>query len=160
MRYNYIAIEGNIGAGKTCLSTMIAEQFNGKLILEQFEDNSFFTVAIQGWGFISTLKEWKQSKWVLLRSNAISPFGVEFTSEHFIDLVERYDDKEKDSIKTFFTNGRSVAGIGNSYLQDILFRAKVNPKRKVADITASEKKALYRAVKDTIDPLVLRSRTR
>jgi deoxyguanosine kinase len=41
MRYNYIAIEGNIGAGKTCLSTMIAEQFNGKLILEQFEDNSF-----------------------------------------------------------------------------------------------------------------------
>ncbi len=41
MRYNYIAIEGNIGAGKTSLSTMIAEQFNGKLILEQFEDNSF-----------------------------------------------------------------------------------------------------------------------
>lgn len=41
MRYNYIAIEGNIGAGKTCLSSMIAEEFNGKLILEQFEDNSF-----------------------------------------------------------------------------------------------------------------------
>ena len=41
MRYNYIAIEGNIGAGKTSLSSMIAEQFNGKLILEQFEDNSF-----------------------------------------------------------------------------------------------------------------------
>ncbi|RLD31693.1 MAG: 2-amino-4-hydroxy-6-hydroxymethyldihydropteridine diphosphokinase, partial [Bacteroidetes bacterium] len=41
MRYNYIAIEGNIGAGKTSLATMISEQFNGKLILEQFEDNSF-----------------------------------------------------------------------------------------------------------------------
>ena len=41
MRYNYIAIEGCIGAGKTSLSTMIAGQFNGKLILEQFEDNSF-----------------------------------------------------------------------------------------------------------------------
>ncbi|MDT8392370.1 MAG: deoxynucleoside kinase [Bacteroidales bacterium] len=41
MRYNYIAIEGNIGVGKTCLSSMIAEEFNGKLILEQFEDNSF-----------------------------------------------------------------------------------------------------------------------
>lgn len=41
MRYNYIAIEGNIGAGKTSLASMIAEQFNGKLILEQFEDNSF-----------------------------------------------------------------------------------------------------------------------
>lgn len=41
MRYNYIAIEGCIGAGKTSLSSMIAEQYNGKLILEQFEDNSF-----------------------------------------------------------------------------------------------------------------------
>lgn len=41
MRYNYIAIEGNIGAGKTSLSSMIAQQYNGKLILEEFEDNSF-----------------------------------------------------------------------------------------------------------------------
>lgn len=41
MRYNYIAIEGNIGAGKTSLASMIAGQYNGKLILEQFEDNSF-----------------------------------------------------------------------------------------------------------------------
>lgn len=41
MRYNYIAIEGNIGAGKTTLATKIAEQYNGKLILERFEDNPF-----------------------------------------------------------------------------------------------------------------------
>ncbi|MBS4012146.1 MAG: deoxynucleoside kinase [Bacteroidetes bacterium] len=41
MRYNYISIEGNIGAGKTTLSTKIAERFNGKLILEQFEENPF-----------------------------------------------------------------------------------------------------------------------
>jgi len=41
MKYNFIAIEGNIGAGKTSLATMIAEQYNAKLILEQFEDNAF-----------------------------------------------------------------------------------------------------------------------
>jgi deoxyguanosine kinase len=41
MHYNYIAIEGNIGAGKTSLATRIARQFNAKLILEQFEENSF-----------------------------------------------------------------------------------------------------------------------
>jgi len=39
--YNYIAIEGNIGAGKTTLATRMAQQFNSRLILEQFEDNSF-----------------------------------------------------------------------------------------------------------------------
>lgn len=39
--YNYIAIEGNIGAGKTSLATMIAHDFNAKLILERFADNPF-----------------------------------------------------------------------------------------------------------------------
>lgn len=38
---NYIAIEGNIGAGKTSLASMISEDFNAKLILERFKDNPF-----------------------------------------------------------------------------------------------------------------------
>lgn len=37
----FIAIEGNIGAGKTTLSSMISEDFNAKLILEGFADNPF-----------------------------------------------------------------------------------------------------------------------
>ncbi|WP_100613305.1 2-amino-4-hydroxy-6-hydroxymethyldihydropteridine diphosphokinase [Confluentibacter citreus] len=40
-KYNYIAIEGNIGVGKTSLSTQIAHDFNAKLILERFADNPF-----------------------------------------------------------------------------------------------------------------------
>ncbi|WP_178987417.1 2-amino-4-hydroxy-6-hydroxymethyldihydropteridine diphosphokinase [Winogradskyella schleiferi] len=39
--YNYIAIEGNIGAGKTSLANKIANDFNAKLILERFADNPF-----------------------------------------------------------------------------------------------------------------------
>lgn len=38
---NYIAIEGNIGAGKTTLSNKISEDFNAKLVLERFADNPF-----------------------------------------------------------------------------------------------------------------------
>ncbi|GGD20642.1 2-amino-4-hydroxy-6-hydroxymethyldihydropteridine diphosphokinase [Hyunsoonleella pacifica] len=40
-KYNYIAVEGNIGAGKTSLATKIAQDFNAKLILERFADNPF-----------------------------------------------------------------------------------------------------------------------
>jgi deoxyadenosine/deoxycytidine kinase len=39
--YSYISIEGNIGAGKTTLATRLSQQLNARLILEQFEDNSF-----------------------------------------------------------------------------------------------------------------------
>jgi deoxyadenosine/deoxycytidine kinase len=41
MQYNFIAIEGTIGAGKTSLATRISNDYNAKLILEQFEDNAF-----------------------------------------------------------------------------------------------------------------------
>jgi len=41
MDYNFIVIEGNIGAGKTTLSRKISEECNAKLILEQFAENPF-----------------------------------------------------------------------------------------------------------------------
>lgn len=40
-KYNYIAIEGNIGAGKTTLSNMMSDEFNAKIVLERFADNPF-----------------------------------------------------------------------------------------------------------------------
>ena len=40
-QFNYIAFEGNIGAGKTTLVTKIAEDFNAKTVLERFADNPF-----------------------------------------------------------------------------------------------------------------------
>ncbi len=40
-KYNYIAIEGNIGAGKTSLTKLISDQFNAKTVLERFADNPF-----------------------------------------------------------------------------------------------------------------------
>lgn len=41
MIHRFIAIEGNIGAGKTSLSHLIGNRLNAKLVLEQFEENSF-----------------------------------------------------------------------------------------------------------------------
>ena len=40
-RYQFLTIEGTIGAGKTSLATRIAKELNGKLILERFADNPF-----------------------------------------------------------------------------------------------------------------------
>jgi deoxyguanosine kinase len=41
IKYNYVVIEGNIGAGKTTLAAKIADEFNARLILEHFADNPF-----------------------------------------------------------------------------------------------------------------------
>ncbi len=41
MQYKYIAVEGNIGSGKTTLATMLSEDYNTRLILESFAENPF-----------------------------------------------------------------------------------------------------------------------
>lgn len=41
MKYHFVTIEGNIGAGKTTLAHLLARHYNARLILEQFADNPF-----------------------------------------------------------------------------------------------------------------------
>jgi len=41
MTYHFITIEGNIGAGKTTLASLLSKHFNARLILEKFADNPF-----------------------------------------------------------------------------------------------------------------------
>lgn len=41
MLYNFITIEGNIGAGKTTLAQLLSRHYNARLILEEFADNPF-----------------------------------------------------------------------------------------------------------------------
>ena len=39
--YKYIAIEGNIGVGKTTLAKFLSKEFNGSILLEEFTENKF-----------------------------------------------------------------------------------------------------------------------
>tara|TARA_B100000767_G_C19572117_1_gene453645 strand:+ start:184 stop:813 length:630 start_codon:yes stop_codon:yes gene_type:complete len=41
MQYKHLAIEGNIGSGKTTLASMLSMDYNARLILEEFSDNPF-----------------------------------------------------------------------------------------------------------------------
>lgn len=41
MDYRYIAVEGNIGAGKTTVAKMLAGHYNARIVLEEFADNTF-----------------------------------------------------------------------------------------------------------------------
>lgn len=41
MKYNFVTIEGNIGAGKTTLAHLLSKHFQARLILEEFADNPF-----------------------------------------------------------------------------------------------------------------------
>jgi formamidopyrimidine-DNA glycosylase len=139
---------------------LVVDDFGGRILFHQagqrlprrhqlfleFNDESFLTVAIQGWGFIKV--EPRDAPGIA--PGAVSPVERAFTVARLGKLMDGCERREKDSIKTFFINGKSIAGIGNGYLQDILFRARIHPTRKVSDIAPDERKALHRAVKETV----------
>jgi deoxyguanosine kinase len=50
MKYNFVTIEGNIGAGKTTLAHLLSKHFNARLILEEFADNPFLPKFYQNPG--------------------------------------------------------------------------------------------------------------
>ncbi len=47
MKHHFITVEGNIGAGKTTLTNLLAKHYNAKIILEEFADNPFLTKFYQ-----------------------------------------------------------------------------------------------------------------
>jgi len=116
-------------------------------LLLEFEDNTFLTVTINFYGFVMALNdnELKQLKYP--GKLGISPLDNKFTFQKFNDILE---ESNKEIIKAAILDQGKIAGIGNSYLRDILFRAKVHPKRKVADISVGEKKILFNAMAKTL----------
>ena len=56
-------------------------------------------------------------------------------------------DSRRGNIKTFLLDQKNIAGIGNVYIQDILFNAKIHPARKITSLTDSEIETLYESIR-------------
>jgi len=71
----------------------------------------------------------------------------EFTPDTFEKILI---EKKRSTIKMVLMNQKNIAGIGNVYIQDILFAAGLHPLRKTADVTASERHVLYAAIRSQL----------
>jgi formamidopyrimidine-DNA glycosylase len=57
-------------------------------------------------------------------------------------------------IKSFLLNQEQIAGIGNAYIHDILFLARLHPLRQIDTLTDAEIDALAKAIHDGLQPAV------
>jgi formamidopyrimidine-DNA glycosylase len=76
----------------------------------------------------------------------ISPLSEEFTLEHFRKSLGN----RKAGIKSFLVNQKNIAGIGNVYIQDILFKAGLHPNRKISTLSEEEIDDLYNAIQNIL----------
>ena len=114
-----------------------------------FSDGSSLSFVLQMWGFVRLLEkpEFGERPY---KEVGIPPLSAEFTLERFNTLLEEYPDKTSKGVKGFLVTSQHMNGIGNSYAQDILFRARLSPRRKIPEITATEREQLYRAIQETV----------
>ena len=54
------------------------------------------------------------------------------------------------SIKAFLATEQRIPGLGNGVLQDILYNARIHPKRKVDTLTNEERESLFHSIKTTL----------
>jgi formamidopyrimidine-DNA glycosylase len=122
-------------------------------LLLQFEDGTSLTVTVSGWGNTLLLPQETAGQHRHVREDRIVPLSDAFTWDHFRGLFRDAGESTK-SVKYFVISEPGIHGIGNGCLQDILFRAKIHPRRRVVDIAEDEQRALYDAINDTLNQIV------
>jgi formamidopyrimidine-DNA glycosylase len=118
-----------------------------------FSDGTALSFVLQMWGFVR-LVERSEIHAAPHAETGIAPLSPAFTFDCFEDLLEEYPEKTKKGVKGFLVTSQHVNGIGNSYCQDILFRARLHPARKIPGIREEERRQLYDAIQTTMDKAI------
>ena len=109
-----------------------------------FKDGSAFSQHFWWFGYIHAVKTQELASHTMTASLGLDPLDdSEFTFDAFEKMLGQ---KKRSTIKTVLMDQKNIAGIGNVYIQDILFAAGLHPLRKTGDVTASERRALYTAI--------------
>lgn len=119
-------------------------------LLLRFADNTYLTVSVQGWGAAQLVPREDLGARTYVDPGRVSPLGEAFTWEHYDGLFQDLEPKDSRSIKFFCISKPGIWGLGNGYLQDILYQAHVHPRRKAADLTPDERRALFDATVDVL----------
>ncbi len=124
-----------------------------------FQDGTYLTVTVSGWGEVRLVEQSALAKHPHIKLGAISPLSDAFTFEYFNRLFDTLPpDKrtQKTSAKYFIISEPAIYGVGNGCLQDILYQARIHPKRQMLDLSQEERRALYDSIRRTLDEMVER----
>lgn len=118
-------------------------------LLIEFNDETALVVTVQMYGGIWAYQDGaNDNPYYLAAKNAISPLSADFNFIYFSSL--RNEKTGRLSLKAFLATEQRIPGLGNGVLQDILFFAKLHPKRKLNTLTEEEFQTLYQSVKAVI----------
>ena len=119
-------------------------------LLIKFNDSTAFSVSIQMWGGIFCFKGDEKGglQDYHLAKKKPSPLSDQFDRAFFNSLFD--DETTKLSAKAFLATDQRIPGLGNGVLQDILWTAKIHPKRKMGELSNKEITTMFNDVKSVL----------
>lgn len=118
-------------------------------LLLEFTDHSILVCSVQMYGGLVAFKDkdYDNDYYGAARSKP-SPLSDTFNEKYLEQLIAESSDKI--SLKAFLATEQRIPGLGNGVLQDILFNAKLHPKKKIKTLNEQDFKNLYYAIKSTL----------
>lgn len=136
-----ILLSLGLGADVLYFSTLddLPGQYHIRILME---DGSGFTVHYWWFGWFYLLSDAGLCKQPRIKEIAPSPFQKEFTYEYFRNLFWG----KKVRVKTVLLDQSKVSGIGNMYIQDILFLSGLHPDQNTSAMKEEDFKILYQNI--------------
>ena len=127
-------------------------------LVTHFTDGSALSYSLRMWGACK-LVDCPASGTKPEEETGLPPLHPDFTFQRFDQMLEAYPEKTGKGIKGFLVaTGYAIPdpinGLGNAIVQDILFKARLSPKRKIMDILPEERNHLFKAIQNTIQEAV------
>ena len=120
----------------------------------EFEDFSSLIASVQMYGGLWCFKEGDfKNQYYFLAKEKPSPLSDKFDGTYF-DSITFAPGNEKLSAKALLATEQRIPGLGNGVLQDILYNARIHPKRKVNTFTETDIDILYNSIKSTLAQMV------
>ena len=115
-------------------------------LLVDFEDGSFLWARTAMWGAYELYEKGQELERQYVKDQRQSPVEMSFTFEYFKGLIAELSRLGRRSAKSLLTQEQLIPGLGNAIAQDILFEARIAPKRDIGDLGAKEVRALHKAI--------------
>ncbi|MGI6358680.1 MAG: DNA-formamidopyrimidine glycosylase family protein [Bacillota bacterium] len=118
-------------------------------LLVEFDDGSALSATAQMYGGLWCFLEGEfDNPYYQIAKAKPSPLLEEFNQTYFQSLLD--EATWRKSAKAFLATEQRIPGLGNGVLQDILFNARIHPRRRMESLSDGELTALFSSVKDTL----------
>jgi len=116
----------------------------------EFDDSTHLIGTVSLWAFIDGRTNIRENSPFYWKPPV---FSDEFSMEYYFSLLNGMK-LSKHTAKSFLATEQRIPALGNGVLQDILFNAAINPKRKLETLNQDDHKTIYHSVKNTINQMI------